>query len=214
MEKISLKQRFYLFMAGTVFPALIYIFGLTWRVRYVGKKHEEAIGKPLIWAFWHSRQLPLVYFYRRQDITVLVSRSFDGEIISRAIHRFGFRTVRGSSSTGAASSLREIVRELRRNARIAFTPDGPRGPRETAQIVAAAASALSKTPIIALATASNRKWVLSSWDRFQIPKLFAKVEIRLTEPIYPEGKTVEEINSELQTALDRVTREADESFSK
>ncbi|HDR91195.1 MAG TPA: DUF374 domain-containing protein, partial [candidate division Zixibacteria bacterium] len=91
MKTYSLKQRFYLFLAGTVFPALVYCFGVTWRVKFVNNEAENA-GPPLVWAFWHARLLPLVYYYRRRGIVVLVSRSFDGEITARVLHRMGFRT--------------------------------------------------------------------------------------------------------------------------
>jgi len=209
----DLKQRFYLFLAGTILPALIYLLGMTWRVRYVGGEHEKAFGGPLIWAFWHSRQFPLVYLYRRRGIVVLASRSFDGEISSRILNRFGFRTIRGSSSRGGARSLIEALRELKSNARVAFTPDGPRGPKEIAQIGAAAVSVKSGAPIIAAATASNRHWKLSSWDGFRIPKPFARVEIRQSEPIYPSDETIKELNAKLQIALEEVTRLADRSVS-
>ncbi len=214
MAKLTLKQRFYLFLAGTLFPALICLCGLTWRVKFVGRENEEAVGYPLIWAFWHSRLLPLVYFYRGLDIVVLVSQSFDGEVISRAIHRLGFRTIRGSTTRGGVESLIEAVKELRNGSRLAFTPDGPKGPKEIAQIGAAAASVKSKTPIIAVATASKRYWALSSWDKFRIPRPFAKVEIHLSEPIDPSGKTPEQVNDELQAALEKITHRADESVAR
>ena len=195
-------------------PAVIYLFGMTWKVRYVGRENADKVGKPAIWAFWHSRLLPLVYFYRKQNICVLTSKSFDGEVISIALHRLGFGTVRGSTTRGGARSLIEIIRELEKGTRVAFTPDGPRGPKEIAQIGAAAASAHSGVPIIAAATASNKYWKLKSWDEFKIPRPFATVEIRQSEPIYPNGRSADEINAELQKMLDSVTALSDNSFKR
>ena len=211
MKRYSFKQRFYLFLAGTIIPVLIYLFGATWRVSFVNPKAEKC-GPPLVWAFWHARMLPLLYYFRRREIVVLVSRSFDGEIIARVLRSMGFRTLRGSSSRGAVESLKSAVKELKSGAYLAFTPDGPRGPAEKAKVGAAAASALSGAPMIAVATSANRTWRLSSWDKFIIPKPFAKIEIRQSEPIFPEKRKAMELNEILQNLLDETTRKTNESM--
>ena len=186
-----------LLLAGILLPAVVFILGLTWRVHFVGKEHEDAAG-PLIWAFWHSRMLALLFAYRRQGVSVLVSRSFDGELIARALKSFGFRTVRGSSTHGGARGLMEIIAELKNGARVAFTPDGPRGPREVVKLGVAAASIKSGVPIIVAAVEANRAWVLRTWDGFVIPKPFARIEICLSKPIYPDGRDTEAVAAELQ----------------
>ena len=210
MQTYSFKQRFILFLAGNILPVLIYLFGLTWRVRYINREAENC-GPPLIWGFWHSRMLPLIYYYRKREIVVFVSRSFDGEVISRVLHKMGFRTVRGSTSRGAVQSLKAAVRELKSGAYVAITPDGPRGPAEIAQQGAAAACALADVPMVAVVTAASSKWRLSSWDRFVIPKPFSKIEIRQCDPIYSEKRTPEQLTSILQTELDTLTKAADDS---
>jgi len=111
-------------------------------------------------------------------------------------------------------SLREILTELKKGAYVAFTPDGPKGPPEVAQIGASAASRLGQAPIVAVATASNKNWKLKTWDKFLIPKPFAKIEIRQSDPIYPGKRDPEEINEELQKSLDDVTRSAEESVKQ
>ena len=216
MKKYNLKQHIMLFIAGIVIPAAVYILGSTWRIRFVGKEHEDEAGSPLIWAFWHSRMLPLLFAYRRQGIIILVSQSFDGELIARALRRFGFRTVRGSSSHGGMRSLIEIKRELENGARVAFTPDGPKGPREVVKPGVAAASVKSGAPIIAVAVETDRKWVLGSWDGFQIPKPFGHIEIRLSKPIYPGEKGVDDLTEEVQKKLDEMvlTTKAADSVGK
>ena len=175
-------------------------------------RETEKTGPPLVWAFWHARLLPLVYYYRKRGIVVLVSRSFDGELISRVLHKMGFRTIRGSTTRGAMQSLREVVSELKKGSYIAFTPDGPKGPPEIAKAGAAAAAKLAGAPLIAVATTSNRTWRLKSWDGFRIPKPFAKIEIRHSEPILPGKENAEEILRELQRRLDDVTKTADKSI--
>ena len=193
-------------------PIVIYLLGYTWKVKYVGKEHEDEVGSPLIWAFWHSRLLPLVFFYRKQDIYVLVSRSTDGEIISRVLNSMGFRTIRGSSSRGGMASLREIIEKLKQPIRVAFTPDGPTGPPEEVKIGVVAASKKSNVPIIPVATSANRMWKLKSWDKFLIPKPFATIEIRMGKPIYPGKKDLRQISDEVQRRMDDITKKADLSM--
>ncbi len=208
MKGHNLKQHLMLFLAGTLLPAVVFVLGLTWRVHFVGKEHEDAVGRPLIWAFWHSRMLALLFAYRRQGISVLVSRSFDGELIARALSRFGFRTVRGSSTHGGARGLMEVIAELRKGARVAFTPDGPRGPKEVVKPGVAAASIKSGAPIIAVAVEANRGWVLRTWDGLLIPKPFARIEIWLSKPIYPDGMDIATAAAETQRTLNDLSSAA------
>lgn len=133
-------------------------------------------GQPKIFAFWHNRILMMPYLYERycpgRRMLMLVSRSRDGEFITRIMNRFGIDGVRGSSSKGGSGALREMVRELeKKSARdIGITPDGPRGPKGRVQDGVLAVSHASGKPIIPVTTHLSRKWELPSWDRFQIPQ--------------------------------------------
>ncbi|MCI0655716.1 MAG: lysophospholipid acyltransferase family protein [Acidobacteria bacterium] len=114
-------------------------------------------GKPCILAFWHGRMFLMPYSYRGTRVTILISEHRDGEYISRTMKRFGFATARGSSTRSGAIGLREILRALRHGADVAFTPDGPRGPRETVQPGVIAAARLSGAPIVPLTFACSKK---------------------------------------------------------
>ena len=103
---------------------------------------------------------------------MLVSRSRDGEFITRIMNRFGIDGARGSSSRGGSDALRELLRELERpQARdIGITPDGPRGPKAKVQDGVLALAASSRIPIYPVTVHYSRFWELPSWDRFQIPQ--------------------------------------------
>jgi len=137
---------------------------------------QQEPEQPRIFAFWHNRILLMPYIYERfcpgRRMLMLVSRSRDGEFITRIMNRFGIDGVRGSSSKGGSGALREMVRELeKRPARdIGITPDGPRGPKSRVQDGVLAISQASGKPIIPVTTHLSRKWELPSWDRFQIPQ--------------------------------------------
>ncbi|MCI0567263.1 MAG: lysophospholipid acyltransferase family protein [Acidobacteria bacterium] len=114
-------------------------------------------GKPCILAFWHGRMFLMPYSYMGTRVTILVSEHRDGEYISRTMARFGFTTARGSSTRSGAIGLREILRALKRGDDAAFTPDGPRGPRETVQPGVIAAARLSGAAIVPVTFACSKK---------------------------------------------------------
>jgi lysophospholipid acyltransferase (LPLAT)-like uncharacterized protein len=158
----------------------------TWRLeRQQAGFHdgERAAGRPVIYAFWHGRMLAGLAAHRGSGAQVLVSEHRDGELIARVLHANGFRTVRGSTSRGGARALLSLVACLARGEAVAFTPDGPRGPRHEAAAGFIAAAARSGVPILPVASAFRRGWRLRSWDVFEIPRPFTRVVVRYGEPV-------------------------------
>lgn len=152
----------------------------TWRMSTRGAEALEAVraaGTPMVIVLWHGELLPILWQHRDQGISVLISTHADGEIIARICKSLGCRTVRGSSSRGGARALLELVRELEGGHEVAVTPDGPRGPRREFAPGAVVAAMRAGVPVIAFGATVDRAWRLRSWDRFVIPKPFAKVSI-------------------------------------
>lgn len=173
----ALKQ----FLAESTPPAIagfIRVLALTLRYRLEDPQGllSQDPGQPRIWAFWHNRILLMPYLYERfcpgRRMLMMVSRSRDGEFITRIMNRFGIDGARGSSSRGGSDALRELWRELERpQARdLGITPDGPRGPRGKVQEGVLAVAAGSGRPIYPVTTRFSRFWELPTWDRFQIPQ--------------------------------------------
>lgn len=130
------------------------------RIRYHNRRVIEQMtreGTPYIVAFWHGQLFLMPYAYPGRGIAILISEHRDGELISRTMERFGFVTARGSSTRGGAAGLREIVRKMRTGLDAAFTPDGPRGPRQVVQPGVIAAARLSGAPIIPVAFSCSKK---------------------------------------------------------
>jgi len=165
--------------------ALVRVLGVTWRVRQVGDpgwRARRAARAPLVLALWHGDLLPAVWAHRGQGVVMLVSEHADGEIIARIGAHLGQRTVRGSTSRGAARALLGLVRALRDGDTVAITPDGPRGPRHHVQAGAAAAANRASAPVVAIGVACSRAWTLRSWDGFRIPKPFSTIVLAYTAP--------------------------------
>ena len=170
----------------------------------------DAIAGPTVFAFWHRSLLACAHRFRGKQIAILISRSFDGELIARIVERLGFIAVRGSSSQGGTSGLRSMVVAYEQGHRCAITVDGPRGPAMIAQPGAAQLATLAGAGWIGTFYALPvNAWTLNSWDRFLIPKPFSRV--LLTWPAHIEvsrQSTIAELQPLVQAALDQGVRMA------
>ncbi len=180
---------------------------LRWEFENWAVRAERVAGdEPTIYVFWHGRILPSVYFFRNFGIVVMTSGHRDGEFITRLIRRFGFGAARGSSTRGGRSALAEMLQALDRGRDIAVTVDGPRGPRYIAKSGAVWLGAKSGIPIVPFHISHQRKWVLSSWDAFEVPKPFSRAVLLWGNPIHVPLEATEEQTAaaqhEVQLVLD------------
>ena len=134
-----------------------------------------------LYAFWHESLLAAAS--RRAKINVLISLHADGEIITQICRGLGFGVVRGSTTRRGGGALLEMLHRGR-DAHLAITPDGPRGPRRTFQIGAIYVASRSGLPIVPIGVGFSRAWRAKSWDRFAVPLPFSRVYGVLGEPIH------------------------------
>jgi lysophospholipid acyltransferase (LPLAT)-like uncharacterized protein len=161
------------------------ILARTWRVQEIHQAGGDIVRqreRPVIFCLWHSELLCHMWNFRGLGIVVLISEHGDGEIAARAAASMGYHTIRGSSSRGAERALLALVRAVEEGAHVAVTPDGPRGPAESFAPGALIAAQRSGAPIVLLRATASRCWRLRSWDRFIIPKPFARVTIVVGAP--------------------------------
>ncbi len=203
-------------LAGLLGRGLVEALLRTARFEVDGGENLDAarrMGPAVIHVLWHGRLLPLAWHRRDEGVVALVSRSADGEYLTRLLERLGFRTVRGSSSRGASASLRQLVRHARQGHPLALTPDGPRGPRERMKPGALLAAQLSGSAVLPTASAARPAWWFEGWDRFLVPRPFAKVRVVYGPPIavprdLDEGGMAA-LNDRVEAALRDVTARAD-----
>jgi lysophospholipid acyltransferase (LPLAT)-like uncharacterized protein len=174
--------------------------------------------RPLILAFWHSCIFPAIYAWRNLQIRVMSSDSFDGEYTGRIIRKFGFVKVRGSSSKGAVRALLGMRRVIEQGDSVAFTIDGPRGPRYVAKPGPVVLARATGAPMVAFHIALDNPWVLNTWDKSMIPKPFSRALLRISRKInVPEDSgdaERERYHAELQAALDRVREFAEANVTQ
>ncbi len=179
---------------------------------------EHAFTRPMVYVFWHRCVIPALYWYRGNDIAVMTSSSFDGEYIARIIENFGYRAVRGSSTRGGVRALLGMHTEIEAGRSVAFTIDGPQGPRYIAKPGPVLLARNVKVPVTAFHCAVERAWILNSWDRFMIPKPFSRVVLRVSRvvdvPAEAESAVLEERHQQMQAALDRARAAAEAVFGQ
>jgi len=206
LARFSLKERLAIRLADIAFYAAIRLIGMTLRYRTDGWDRLEGIetaGKRPIYTFWHDRIFAGTYFFRDRGIVVMTSESKDGEYIARFIKRLGYGAIRGSSSRGGSRALVEMIRAMRDGMPMAFTADGPRGPRYVAKPGPVFLAKRTGEPILPFVTECERYWTAKSWDRMQIPRPFARAAIIIGEPIYVSTEDdVDEKLAQLQSSLD------------
>jgi lysophospholipid acyltransferase (LPLAT)-like uncharacterized protein len=190
--------------------AVIRLLAATWRYRVTNDEElrsARAAGRRVIFIPWHGELLPLIWHHRSQNIALVVSEHRDGEIIARIAETLGYATVRGSSSRGGSRALIGLMRELEAGRDAAVTPDGPRGPAHVFAPGAAIAAQRTGALLVPIRAAASRAWRLKSWDRFLIPKPFARVDVTygpLTPVVAGSPREAAEQAPRLQAILDAV----------
>jgi lysophospholipid acyltransferase (LPLAT)-like uncharacterized protein len=179
--------------------AFLRTLGATWRFRAINDEPFRALRaakKPFIFILWHGQLLPLLYRHRREGVAVLISEHGDGEIIARIAMSLGYETVRGSSSRGAARALLGLARAVEEGHDLAITPDGPRGPAKSFAPGALVIAQRTGVPLIAATASVTSAWRLNSWDRFIIPRPFARITVSYSDPVYVQAKDAREAASD------------------
>lgn len=188
---------------------IIYGVCRTLRWEFVDLRRVESVyraGKRLIMAFWHGRIFMAAYCFRNRGIVVMTSQNRDGEYIARVIQRFGYGVARGSSTRGSHGATAETLRALKNGKDVGLTIDGPRGPRYVAKNGAAFLARRSGNPVLPFHVSVEKKWMMRSWDHFQIPRPFSRAVVLIGDPIYVDaGSTGEEMRAaeaRIQQSLD------------
>jgi lysophospholipid acyltransferase (LPLAT)-like uncharacterized protein len=216
-RKFTLKERLLLWLIE--WTGYIVIRGLCSTIRFSVSWEEGSPSslaqRPFVYSFWHNCMIPAMYWCRDLQVRVMSSDSFDGEYTGRIMQKFGFVKVRGSSSKGAVRALLGMRREIEQGWTVAFTIDGPKGPRYIAKPGPVVLSRSTGAPMVAFHIALDRAWILKTWDGCMIPKPFCRALMRVSQQIrVPPNGSDEPFLQELQSALERTRVFAEENISK
>ena len=192
------------------------------RIRVVGGEHlANAMAEhgAIIPVYWHGQQLIpvrvlLAAAARGLKLGFLISPSVDGELPALLVRRAGGHVIRGSSSNTGARALRDYYEAVSKlGVSPAITPDGPHGPRRQFKPGAILISQLTGKPIVPMAYAASSAWLFRTWDRFVLPRPFARVVLQVGEPVViPKGldaAALERWQEDLRERLESLYRAAD-----
>ena len=166
---------------------------------------------PYITVTWHNRLLffPAMFpHYAREKTAALISASRDGQYVADVVRLFGIKSVRGSTSRRGAAALSESMKCLKKEkCNLAMTPDGPRGPRYKMSRGPIIMASKTGFPVLPIAVNYSSYWEAKSWDKFQIPKPWAKITLELGKPvIIPPDLTDQELK-QWQDKLEQLLNE-------
>jgi lysophospholipid acyltransferase (LPLAT)-like uncharacterized protein len=191
--RINLKRFGAASAVSWALTALVRMWFGTVRVELLNRERFEKYGLDpasgnIVAGVWHRNAVFLFYFFRTLGPRgVMISRSKDGDIVAHVARRFGYTTMRGSSSKGGARALQEMIAYMKETheKRLCGTPvDGPRGP---ARIVKKGMLAVAKKAgVLFVPIACSGTRVLTfhkAWDKSMIPLPFSKMIIDFGEPI-------------------------------
>jgi lysophospholipid acyltransferase (LPLAT)-like uncharacterized protein len=221
--RFTVAQRFVLAIVPRLVWALLWVLGLTWRYRVIAEEGVTPVlfgqkAGPQIYCFWHQCVLPCTMYFRRSQAVILISRSFDGELITRILRLFGFGAVRGSSSRGGGEGLMGLQHVIETGRTAIFTADGPRGPIYQTKMGPIKLAQLTGAPIGSFYLLPERAWILKSWDRFLSPKPFTRICVSWAQWTNVSGdlgpEEFEPKRQELNAALERARTRALEHFAE
>lgn len=225
--RFTIRQRLVLAVVPRLVWALLWLVGRTWRFEIIAEEgatalpYGEGVGAD-IFCFWHQCVLPCTFYYRRTGATIIVSQSFDGELITRILELFGFHTTRGSSSRGAREGLLGLEQVIASGGPAIFTADGPRGPIYRTKMGPIKLAHITGARIGAFHLEPERAWTMHSWDHFLVPKPFTRIVVSwarwTTVPADldpdPSAGQFEQKREELNAAIERARLRALAHFGK
>jgi hypothetical protein len=222
-SRFTFGQRIVLAVVPRLVWTLLRVVSLTWRFEVIAEQGVTPIlfglnAGPQIFCFWHQCVLPCTVYFRRSHGIILISRSFDGELITRILKMFGFDAVRGSSSRGAREGLLGLKQVIEDGKPAIFTADGPRGPIYQTKMGPIKLAQITGKRIGSFHLEPERAWVLHSWDRFLIPKPFTRIVVSWAQwthvPADLPNEDFEAKRQELNAAIERARTNAYAHFKK
>jgi lysophospholipid acyltransferase (LPLAT)-like uncharacterized protein len=209
--------RLSLFLLPRLVSAYFRLVDLTSRKIFLNREYEDLVWKKrsFVAVTFHGIMLFPLYYSRHYHAVIMVSRSWDGDLIDACLRRWGFDTTRGSSSRGGKEALAEMIDIVKeRDWNSALAVDAPRGPARTAKIGAVILARETGRPVAPLVSWATRKIQFGSWDGMILPLPFSTIVLSFGKPAeVPQGLDeagYEAIRSEMEAELNRVTRQAED----
>lgn len=183
----KIKQNILRNLGNIFIVRAVNILCLSLKINEVNRKAIDELqneNKNIVAAFWHGTMIIPWFLLRSFNMVGLTSKSKDGNLLAKVLKYWKYRVIRGSSSEGGDVALGILIDYAKNKQSVAITPDGPRGPAKKLKAGAVIIAKKTGIPIVLIGVGIQKKKVLKSWDLFQIPTLFSKINIIYSDPIY------------------------------
>ena len=172
-------------LAGTTAFWLLRSLAITLRTKLY--KHESIDhNTTYLFAFWHGEQfLPsqIIINQHKTPMCVMVSPSRDGAILTTYLEKIGYEIIRGSSRDGNVRVLIGMKSKLAQGYSLGFGIDGPIGPIYVVKPGMIFLAQKCNVKIVPVGSAFSKYWTFNkAWDKFKLPKPFAKAVLVYGEP--------------------------------
>ena len=171
---------------------------------------------------WHGQQIVTTHLMRtwiRRGFKAgyIISASVDGEVPAAIARSWGAEVVRGSAKDSGTLALRDAVQLMKRGVSVVTNSAGPRGPAFDIKTGTIILARMAGVPLVPIVCAASSAWTLNTWDRFMVPRPFARIAIAVGEPIeIPRDlpmRDTESVRTQLQTAMESLANEAQQQLS-
>lgn len=187
---------------------------------FTNMKVANGFDKPCLYSIWHSDLISL-YAFGGKKISVMISKSRDGEIIANATEKMGVPTIRGSlNRAGAIEASKNLVSRLKAGEQGAMVVDGPRGPANVVKKGIVKIAQMAEVPIVPMImySPSSNLHRLPGWDKTKYPLGFIKILDLCGDPIFIEGELtderIEEYRQKIQDEMLKLEELAVEKFKE
>ena len=177
------------------------------------KPFIDAPGRGALLVIWHDQTIVPLHILQGCGIATMMSRSRAGRMQAAFWHLYGWPIIWGSTKKKEGiAALRESLRLIQGGGLMGFTPDGPKGPRREAHGGVVYLASKSGVPVLPLGVAASRFWQLNTWDKYLIPKPFARVHVHMGPPVCVPANLSREESDEwrrkVKLALDEAEQQA------
>ncbi len=220
LPKLSRWRRLQIPVIAAAVFCVVRVLGPTLRYEVLGWDAVErvyATGKRCVWSFWHRAIFGVLWWGRNRGVVVMNSTNFDGQWTRKVIEWLGYGTAQGSSTRGGLRGLAVMAQRLAEGRDVAFTIDGPRGPRFVAKPGPVMLARRTGCPILVFHVGLQKAHTFpKTWDLFQLPHPFTPAMMLFAPPIYVPADAGREMmaqkHDEMQRELERVQSIAEAWF--
>lgn len=202
--------------------SIVFLLHSTYRYRKtIGSEIAERIiadtEQVYVPCYWHQQHIVCAYLMRdwiRRGFRTgfIISASVDGEVPARIARSWGAEVIRGSAANTGALVLRDAQEMMKRGVSIVATSDGPLGPCFEFKTGTVLMARIGGAPLVPIACAADRAWYMKTWDRFMVPKPFARIVTAVGNPVpVPRNASLAEmeaIRAEMESALEALIQES------